>query len=66
MAAGLAVTVALDLILIPAHGALGAAIASAAAYMTTSLALLWFFYSVGRYQPGSPWRPRRLSRAGAE
>lgn len=66
MAAGLAVTVALDLILIPKHGATGAAIASAAAYMTTSLALLWFFYSVGRSETISTWRAGRLSGAAAE
>jgi O-antigen/teichoic acid export membrane protein len=66
MAAGLAVTVALDLILIPAHGATGAAIASAAAYMTTSVALLWFFHSVGRSHGPAPWRARRLSGAQAE
>ncbi len=40
MAAGLVVTVALDLLLIPSHGALGAAAASAAAYLTTSLVLV--------------------------
>jgi O-antigen/teichoic acid export membrane protein len=66
MAAGLAVTVGLDLILIPAHGAVGAAIASAAAYMTTSLALLWFFYSVGRSDSRSSWSSGRLSGAAAE
>jgi O-antigen/teichoic acid export membrane protein len=66
MAAGLAVTVVLDLILIPAHGATGAAIASAVAYMTTSAALLWFFHSVGRTYARSPWRLGRLSGAEAE
>jgi O-antigen/teichoic acid export membrane protein len=48
MGAGLAVTVVLDLILIPPFGATGAAIASAAAYTTTAVALLWFFWRVGR------------------
>ena len=66
MAAGLAVTVVLDLILIPAHGVTGAAVASAVAYMTTSVALLWFFHSVGRAYASSPWRPGRLSGAEAE
>ena len=37
---GLAVTVALDLLLIPTYGALGAAVASAVAYLTTDLVLL--------------------------
>jgi O-antigen/teichoic acid export membrane protein len=48
MAAGLAVTVALDLLLIPPFGAIGAAIASAVAYMTTAVALLWFFWRTAR------------------
>lgn len=41
--AGLTVTVVLDVVLIPRFGATGAAIASAAAYFTTQLALLGFF-----------------------
>jgi O-antigen/teichoic acid export membrane protein len=48
MAAGLAVTVALDLVLIPQFEATGAAIASAVAYTTTGLALLGFFWWVNR------------------
>lgn len=48
MGAGLAVTVVLDLILIPPFGAIGAATASAVAYTTTALALLWFFWRVER------------------
>jgi O-antigen/teichoic acid export membrane protein len=43
MAAGLVVTVALDLLLIPRHGAVGAAVASAAAYATVAVALAWMF-----------------------
>jgi O-antigen/teichoic acid export membrane protein len=43
MAAGLVVTVALDLLLIPRFGAVGAAIASAAAYATVAVALAWMF-----------------------
>ena len=43
MAAGVAVTVALDLVLIPRHGATGAAVASAVAYLTTTGALLIAF-----------------------
>jgi O-antigen/teichoic acid export membrane protein len=37
---GLAITVVLDLLLIPTYGALGAAVASAVAYLTTDLVLL--------------------------
>jgi O-antigen/teichoic acid export membrane protein len=47
MAAGLVVTLALALALIPAFGVVGAAIASAAAYATASLALMWMFARVG-------------------
>jgi O-antigen/teichoic acid export membrane protein len=53
MGVGLAVTVVLDLLLIPPFGASGAAAASAAAYMSTSLALMWFFWSVNRTPPSS-------------
>jgi O-antigen/teichoic acid export membrane protein len=48
MGAGLVVTTALDLTLIPRYGATGAAIASAAAYTTTAVALLAFFWWVAR------------------
>jgi O-antigen/teichoic acid export membrane protein len=48
MAAGLAVTVALDLLLIPRFEATGAAIASAVAYTMTGLALLGFFWWIER------------------
>jgi O-antigen/teichoic acid export membrane protein len=48
MAAGLVVTVALDLLLIPRHGAVGAAIASAAAYATVAATLAWMF--LGQHQ----------------
>jgi O-antigen/teichoic acid export membrane protein len=37
---GLVITVALDLLLIPRHGALGAAAASAIAYLTTDVILI--------------------------
>jgi O-antigen/teichoic acid export membrane protein len=46
MGAGLAVTVVLDLTLIPRFGATGAAIASAVAYTTTAAALFGFFWWV--------------------
>jgi O-antigen/teichoic acid export membrane protein len=44
MGAGLVVTVVLDLVLIPPFGATGAAIASAAAYLTATFTLIWFFW----------------------
>jgi O-antigen/teichoic acid export membrane protein len=52
IAGGLAATVVLDLLLIPRYAAIGAAIASAVAYTSTALALLWFFVWVERsHQP---------------
>src|SRR5258707_11528685 len=42
------VTIVLDILLIPHHGAIGAAIASAAAYLTSSGALLWCYFAVRR------------------
>jgi len=48
LGAGLAVTVVLDLILIPRFGAVGAASASTVAYATSTLALLFFFRRLGR------------------
>lgn len=48
MAVGLAATVMLDLLLIPRFGAIGAAIASAVAYTMSALALIWFFWWLGR------------------
>jgi O-antigen/teichoic acid export membrane protein len=49
----LVLTVVLDLLLIPRAGAIGAAAASAVAYMATSLALMWMFWKVTRVE-----RPR--------
>ncbi|MFY9577997.1 MAG: polysaccharide biosynthesis C-terminal domain-containing protein [Gaiellaceae bacterium] len=63
MAAGLLVTVVLDLLLIPRYGATGAAIASAAAYATGTVALVWFFWWVAPNR-ALVWR-RSLSRADA-
>jgi O-antigen/teichoic acid export membrane protein len=58
MGAGLAVTVVLDLVLIPPFGASGAAVASAVAYTTTAVALLWFFWRVERKaEPAVPEGP---------
>jgi O-antigen/teichoic acid export membrane protein len=48
MGVGLTVTVVLDFLLIPSFGAVGAAIASAATYTATTLALIWFFWRVCR------------------
>jgi Na+-driven multidrug efflux pump len=42
------VTVVLDIVLIPGHGAVGAAIASAVAYLTTTGALLVAFRRLAR------------------
>jgi Na+-driven multidrug efflux pump len=64
MAAGLAATVLLDLLLIPRFGATGAAIASAVAYLTSALALLYFFWWVAR-DGTSAWTRRPFSEADA-
>ena len=53
MAAGLAVTVVLDVVLIPRYGALGAAIASAVAYVTATLTLVSFFWWLNRSTPAA-------------
>ena len=55
MLAGLTVTVVLDLVLIPPFAATGAAIASAAAYVTTQLTLIYFFQWVRRATPPAGW-----------
>lgn len=51
MAVGLFVTVVMDVTLIPAFGANGAASASAAAYLTSTVALLWLFRGTSRGKP---------------
>jgi O-antigen/teichoic acid export membrane protein len=51
MAAGLAITVVLDFSLIPFFGAKGAAVASAAAYISSTLALMWLFRRTARDTP---------------
>jgi len=48
MGAGLAVTVVLDLLLVPAHGATGAAVASSVSYLTVSTVLALFFFRIKR------------------
>jgi O-antigen/teichoic acid export membrane protein len=65
MASGLAMTIALDLVLIPRYGATGAAVASAAAYGTASLVLIWIFSRVGRAKPRALLRTGTLTRAEA-
>jgi O-antigen/teichoic acid export membrane protein len=52
MAAGLMITVTLDLLLIPSFGATGAAVASAAAYLSSTLALIWLFRRASMRTPG--------------
>ncbi|HST66302.1 MAG TPA: polysaccharide biosynthesis C-terminal domain-containing protein, partial [Mycobacteriales bacterium] len=46
MGAGVLVTVVLDLLLIPRHGAVGAAVASAVAYLTTTATLVFAFHQL--------------------
>jgi Na+-driven multidrug efflux pump len=66
MAAGLIVTVALDVALIPAYGAKGAAIASAIAYLTSTVALVWFYLSLARTERAGPWTAGTLNEADAQ
>jgi O-antigen/teichoic acid export membrane protein len=61
MAAGLVVTVVLDLLLIPPFETVGAAIASAIAYLTSALALVGFFWWLGRSDRAVLWEQERLS-----
>jgi O-antigen/teichoic acid export membrane protein len=65
MGVGLAVTVVLDLILIPRYGAAGAAAASAVAYVSSTLALVWFYWWVGRVRPALTLEGSTLSSADA-
>jgi O-antigen/teichoic acid export membrane protein len=70
MAAGLAITVVLDLLLIPRYEATGAAIASAVAYTVTTGALIWFFWRLQRDRstatPPPRGRRRRVATATAD
>ncbi len=65
MAAGLAATLMLDLLLIPRFEAVGAAIASAVAYTTSAFALMLFFWWVGRPRGTSGLDDSALARADA-
>ena len=62
MAAGLAATVVLDLLLIPPFGVVGAAAASATAYGTSTLALVWFFWWLDRSERAPVSEDGRLRR----
>jgi O-antigen/teichoic acid export membrane protein len=63
MGAGLVVTVVLDLLLIPRFEAVGAAAASAVAYLTSTLVLVWFFWRLGRSRPTRGWEERPFVEA---
>jgi O-antigen/teichoic acid export membrane protein len=65
MAIGLVATVLLDILLIPPFGATGAAVASAVAYATSTIALVWFFRRVGRARHHGGWERSTLSSADA-
>jgi O-antigen/teichoic acid export membrane protein len=52
MAVGLVTTIVLDVALIPPFHATGAAYASAAAYIASTLALVWFFRQTSRPEGG--------------
>jgi O-antigen/teichoic acid export membrane protein len=65
MAAGLAVTVVLDVLLIPSYEATGAAIASAVAYTVTTATLMWSFWRLQQSRRASPPR-RRMTPATAD
>jgi Na+-driven multidrug efflux pump len=65
MAVGLAATIVLDLVLIPRFGAIGAASASAVAYASSTLALIWLFGWVNRQGRTPVWRDGK-SLSGAD
>ena len=52
---GLGATLLLDLLLIPPFGTVGAATASAVAYLTTALALVGIFWWLGRPERAARW-----------
>lgn len=54
MGAGVVCTVLLDLLLIPSHGAVGAAVASTVAYLLSTAVLLALFVRVGRGPAAEP------------
>jgi O-antigen/teichoic acid export membrane protein len=66
IAAGLPVTLGLDLLLIPPFGVTGAAAASAAAYLTTTAVLLVSFKKVARATSPTAETAREVSRTESE
>jgi O-antigen/teichoic acid export membrane protein len=65
MGVGVVATVILDLLLIPRYGAVGAASASAVAYASSTLALVWLFGWVNRPTGRASWREGK-SLSGAD
>jgi O-antigen/teichoic acid export membrane protein len=63
MAAGVLATVTLDVLLIPRHGALGAAIASSSAYLLTTAVLVGLTYWLARPVPKPPRQRGEVSRS---
>lgn len=66
LGAGVVVTVALDLALIPRFGSTGAAVTSTVAYVTTTATLLGCFAVLTRRPPRPATADRRLAGAGVE
>jgi len=58
VAVGLVGTVVLDLLLIPPFEEVGAATASAVAYLGSALALVWFFWRTGGSRSAPAWEER--------
>jgi len=65
MGIGLAATIVLDVVLIPPYGAVGAATASAIAYLTTTAGLIWFFRRIRRAEQLRGFEQHGLSGAKA-
>lgn len=65
MAVGLVGTVVLNILLIPRYGATGAAVASAVAYMASTVALTWFFWRVDRSERRPEFDAKALPEAAA-
>jgi len=61
MTAGLGVTVVLDLLLIPRFEAVGAATASAVAYVTSTCVLVAIYWWLSRSEPNAASEPARVS-----
>jgi O-antigen/teichoic acid export membrane protein len=66
MAVGLVLTVVLDVLLIPRFGAMGAAIASAVAYVASTCALVAFYWKVNHSSGAIPtWEGTTMPGADA-